>query len=117
MKDIPKILAQPNVIVFFHMNGCPYCVRTQPFWNQLKKTKMGKKYKFAEIESAELPDGMRELKGISGFPHFIARTDGQELSSPGSKTSLKELMDALHLRRSLGRRNTRRLTRRVRKTV
>jgi glutaredoxin len=117
MKDLHKILAQTNVIVFFYMNGCPYCVRTQPFWNQLKKTKMGKKYKFAEIESAELPDGMRELKGISGFPHFIARTDGQELSSPGSKTSLKELMDALHLRRSLGRRNTRRLTRRVRKTV
>ena len=117
MKDIPKILAQTNVIVFFYMDGCPYCVRTQPFWNQLKKTKMGKKYKFAEIESAELPDGMRELKGISGFPHFIAKTDGQELSSPGSKTSLKELMDSLHLRRSLGRRNTRRLTRRVRKTV
>ena len=117
MKDIPKILAQTNVIVFFYMDGCPYCIRTQPFWNQLKKTKMGKKYKFAEIESAELPDGMRELKGISGFPHFIARTDGQELSSPGSKTSLKELMDALHLRRSSGRRNTRRLTRRVRKTV
>jgi thioredoxin-like negative regulator of GroEL len=117
MKDIPKILAQTNVIVFFYMDGCPYCVRTQPFWNQLKKTKMGKKYKFAEIESAELPPGLREQKGISGFPHFIARTDGQELSSPGSKTSLKELMDALHLRRSLGRRNTRRLTRRVRKTV
>jgi glutaredoxin len=116
MKDVHKILAQTNVIVFFYMNGCPYCIRTQPFWNQLKKTKMGKKYKFAEIESAELPDGMRELKGISGFPHFIAKTDGQELSSPGSKTSLKELMDSLHLTR-LGRRNTRRLTRRVRKTV
>jgi hypothetical protein len=78
---------------------------------------VAQKYKFAEIESAELPPGLREQKGISGFPHFIARTDGQELSSPGSKTSLKELMDALHLRRSLGRRNTRRLTRRVRKTV
>jgi hypothetical protein len=116
MKDVQKILAQPNVIVFFHMIGCPYCIRTQPFWNQLKKTKMGKKYKFAEIESAELPVGLREQKGITGFPHFIVRTDGQELSSPGSKASLKELMDGLHLRRSLGRRNTRRLTRRVRKT-
>ena len=78
---------------------------------------MGKKYKFAEIESAELPEGLREQKGISGFPHFIARTNGQELASAGSKKSLKELMDGLHLRRSLGRRNTRRLTRRVRKTV
>jgi glutaredoxin len=117
MKDVRKILSQPNVIVFFHMTGCPYCVRTQPFWNQLKKTKLGKKYSFAEVESAELPADLREQKEISGFPHFIIRTDGQELSSPGSKTSLKELMDGLHLRRSLGRRNTRRLTRRVRKTA
>ena len=116
MKDVRTILAQPNVVVFFHMTGCPYCVSTRPFWNQLK-TKMGKKYKFAEIESAELPEGLREQKGISGFPHFIARTNGQELASAGSKKSLKELMDGLHLRRSLGRRNTRRLTRRVRKTV
>ena len=117
MKDVAKLLAHPNIIIFFHMAGCPYCIRTQPFWNQLKKTKMGKKYKFAEVESAEMPDGLREQKGITGFPHFIARTDGQELSSPGSKTSLKELMDGIHLRRSLGRRNTRRLTRRVRKTT
>lgn len=110
---VSKILAQPNVIVFFYMNGCPYCIRTQPFWNQLKK-KMGKKYKFAEIESAEVPSGLREQKGISGYPHFIVRTNGQELSSPGSKSSLKELMGALHLRAS--RSNSRRLTRRVRKT-
>ena len=110
---VSKILAQPNVVVFFHMTGCPYCIRTQPFWNQLK-TKMGKKYKFAEIESAQVSPSLREQKGITGYPHFIVRTNGQELSSPGSKDSLKELMDALHLRPS--RRNTRRLTRRVRKT-
>lgn len=114
---VSKILSLPNVIVFFHMTGCPHCIRTRPFWNQLKKTKLSRKYKFAEIESAEVPDELREQKNISGYPHFLIRTDGHELSSPGSKSSLNELMSGLHLTKSGGRRLTRRNTRGLRNTV
>jgi glutaredoxin len=114
MKDIQKILSEPNIIVYFYMNGCPYCIKTQPIWNQLKKTKLSKKFKFADIEKSELPEFIRQQKSIQGFPHFIIRNQGNELSSPGSKNTLSELMNSLHVRR-LGRSNTRKLTRRIRK--
>lgn len=117
MKDVRKILSMPDVIVFFHMTGCPHCVRTRPFWNQLKKTKLNKHYKFAEIESSEVTPELREQKNIGGYPHFIVRTAGQELSSPGSKSSLAELMAGLHLTKGGSRRLSRRNTRRLRNTV
>jgi thiol-disulfide isomerase/thioredoxin len=118
MKDVRGILDLPNVIIFFHMEGCPYCIKTRPFWNQLKKAKLNNKYKFYEIESADVSPQLREQKNISGYPHFIVRTDGQEIGSSGSKNSLQELIEGLHLKRGgrLSRRNTRRLRRTIRKS-
>lgn len=95
------------------MNGCPYCEQTKPVWDDLKKRDAGK-FKFAEVESADVPREKSIELGITGYPHFVKIDDrGNKKKVSGSKDSLKKLSDALFTK---GGRRTLRFRRRIRKT-
>jgi len=115
------MIPKKNVVVFFYMNGCPYCDSTRPYWNKLKKINNG--YKFIEIESSDVDDKMRSEMQIDGYPHFVKiNQQGKKTHVSGSKSSYKELYDSIFstgdkLFGRARRSGTRRLIRRVRKTA
>ena len=103
-------------VVYYHMEGCPHCIKTTPFWNKIKN--MSFPYKFYEVEREIVPSEF----GIQGFPQFhIREKDGSVRVVEGSRDSVKELLSALALKklggtrkRTRGRRGTRRFVNRVR---
>ena len=119
--EVKKLMNKKGVIIFFFMNGCGHCEATRPAWTEL--TRSGLPYEFAEVESA----AVSPQTGISGFPHFhLVDKSGKVRTVDGEKTNILDLAKSLGISlkkkggskslRSL-RRNTRRLTRRVRKVL
>jgi hypothetical protein len=116
-----ELMKQPNTVIFFHMETCGHCIRTMPAWHKLAKR--SSQHKFAMIERAALPSD----SDITGFPHFEFRSsDGKKKTVDGEQSDAKILANSLGiklnssggLRRLRSRRlNTRRLRRRIRKTL
>ena len=107
------ILKKKNIIIFFFMNGCPYCEETKPAWEELKNHH--KYIEFIEIEKDQIPPKMSEELQINGFPHFVKiDKKGKKKAVSGSKTTLDKLSTAL-FGKSGGR--SRRFRRIVRKTL
>lgn len=97
-------------VVYYYMEGCPYCIKTTPLWNKVKK--MGFPYKFYEVEHETIPSEF----GISGFPQFhIREKDGTVRVVEGSRDTVKELQSALGLKSGGGRFRTRRSVNAIRK--
>ena len=103
-------------VIYFYMEGCPYCEKTNPQWEYVKNKNYP--YKFYKIESSNIPD---ELKNkISGFPQFHIIENGSTRVIEGSKDSNEELDKALKLnsgKANGGRRRTRRLRGTIRKRL
>jgi len=114
MSQLDSLLEKPNIIIYFFMNGCPYCEKTKPVWDEFKSKQKG--FEFAEIESDQIPDSKKNELGISGFPHFLMIKNKKRKAVSGSKSTLKELKDAFSLGSFSGGRS-RRFRRRVRKTL
>jgi glutaredoxin len=103
-------------VVYYHMEGCPHCIKTTPFWNKVQK--MSFPYKFYEVEREIVPSEF----GIQGFPQFhIREKDGSVRVVEGSRDSVKDLLSALALKklggtrkRTRSRRGTRRFVNRIR---
>lgn len=112
-EKVTKFLKEKPIVVFFYMDGCPHCENTMGPWKELCAKRSD--YKFAQVESANVPDGMN----IQGFPHFEARhDDGEEDEADGAKESAEDIESSLKLRPKRGgsrRRRARRFTRRIRK--
>ena len=114
-ENLEEILKKKNVIIFFFMNGCPYCEETKPAWEELKQRDAKKGIEFIEIESKNVSPMQQKELSIDGYPHFIKIDEkGKKKKVSGSKNSLEKLSDALF---STGGRRTRRFRRRVRKTL
>ena len=97
-------------VVYYYMEGCPYCIKTTPLWNKVKK--MSFPYKFYEVEHEIIPSEF----GISGFPQFhIREKDGSVRVVEGSRDSVKELKSALGLKNGGRRFRTRRFVNTIRK--
>ena len=118
-----EVINKPNAIIYFYMEGCPYCIKTTPIWNELTN-QYRNKYQFFKIESQDINSNLKDRLGITGFPHFVINKNGKQMGYPGSVNSLKELEDKLQLSKSsggtrrrklLGRR--RRSTRKLRNTI
>jgi thiol-disulfide isomerase/thioredoxin len=121
--DPKQLIEKPNTIVFFYMDGCPYCIKSEPYWNELKK-KYGKDFKCYKVESKDVDSNLKEILGLSGFPHFLINKNGKKINSSGSKDSLKELEEGLQLSKSSGGtrrrqllRGRRRRSRKLRNTI
>jgi len=108
--DAKQLIEKPNTIIYFYMNGCPYCEKTEPYWNELKK-KYGKNFKCYKVESKDVDSSLKEILGLSGFPHFLINKKGKKINSSGSKESLKELEEGLQLSKSSGGTRRRQLLR------
>ena len=114
VRDLIKSTS-PKVVYYF-MEGCPYCEKTTPLLQKIKKMKYP--YKFYDVETSNIPEEF----GIHGFPQFhIREKDGSVRVVEGSRETVKELQDALKLKKSGGglkrtrrRSSTRRLINRVR---
>ena len=105
MSQLDGLLEKPNIIIYFFMNGCPYCEKTKPVWDEFKSKQKG--FEFAEIESDQIPDSKKNELGISGFPHFLMIKNKKRKAVSGSKSTLKELKDAFSLGSFNGGKKTR----------
>ena len=121
--DPKQLIENPNTIIFFYMKGCPYCLKSEPYWNQLKK-KYGKDFECYKVESKDVDSSLKEILGLTGFPHFLINKNGKKINSSGSKESLKELEEGLQLSKSSGGtrrrqllRGRRRRSRKLRNTI
>lgn len=95
-------------ITYYYMEGCPYCEKTNPFWDQITKKYP---YKFVKIEKDQLPLG----SNINGFPQFHILENGKTRIVKGSQDSLPALEKALGLKMNGGRSRSRRFRRTIRK--
>ena len=116
-----EALKNDNIVVYFFMIGCPYCEKTKPYWEELKKN-LPPNMKHAEIESNDVDDELEKTVHINGFPHFVIKKDGKQKEVSGSKNSTKELADSLGIKLKKGgsrslhrRRRSRRSRRSIRK--
>jgi glutaredoxin len=106
-------MKKPRVI-YYYMEGCPYCEKTNPQWEYLKSR--GYPYEFIKIERDQIPSQLSDK--IRGFPQFHIVEAGRTRVVQGSRDSNEELEQALKLRRGKaygGRLRTRRRRRTVRK--
>ena len=120
---VKKMMKEPPIIIFFHSSTCPHCVNTMPYWKELCANK--ERYGFGDTKLIAVGDSaIPDDAGVTGVPHFrkISKS-GKVTDVKGSKESVDELVKSLKkmdggrsLRRTR-RRNTRRLVRRVRKTL
>jgi len=121
---VKKMMKEVPVIIFFHSSTCPHCVNTMPHWKEMCANK--EKYGFGDTKLIAVGDSaIPDDAGVTGVPHFrkISKS-GKVTDVKGEKLSVKDLVDSLKKmdggRKSLRRtrrRNTRRLVRRVRKTL
>jgi len=120
---VKKMMKETPVIIFFHSTSCPHCTNTMPHWKEMCANK--EKYGLGDIKLIAVGDSaIPDDAGVTGVPHFrkISKS-GKVTDLKGSKDSVDELVKSLKkmdggrsLRRTR-RRNTRRLVRRVRKTL
>ena len=112
-EELKKCLKSSKPIaIFMYMTTCGHCQVMHDPWSALAKDMPN--IQFAKVNSELVPDEM----GISGYPYFVMVKDGAT-----KKTSVGQ-MDKAELKKKLfggGRRhkgrNTRRVTRRVRKVL
>jgi hypothetical protein len=100
-------------VIYFFMEGCPYCLKTDKPWSELKIPGY-KKYK---VEVAAIPDEL----DVHGFPQFSIREKTGLRIVKGSQETVEKLKKALGVKsfggtRRLRRRFSSRFHRRIRKT-
>jgi hypothetical protein len=66
------------------------------------KKKYGKDFECYKVESKDVDSSLKEILGLTGFPHFLINKNGKKINSSGSKESLKELEEGLQLSKSSG---------------
>ena len=105
-----ELKSSKPLAIFMYMTTCGHCQAMHEPWDALADEMSDTQ--FAKVNSELVPDEM----GITGYPYFVVVKDGST-----KKTSVGQ-MDKAELKKKLfggGRRrkgrNTRRLTRRVRK--
>jgi thiol-disulfide isomerase/thioredoxin len=112
-EELKKCLKSSKPLaIFMYMTSCGHCQAMHEPWSALAKDTPN--IQFAKVNSELVPDEM----GITGYPYFVMVKDGAT-----KKTSVGQ-MDKDELKKNLlggGRRhkgrNTRRVTRRVRKVL
>ena len=72
-----------DMMVYFHMNGCPHCTKFNPEWEKFaSSTKM----KTKKVESKEMNAQEKQL-GIDGFPTIMLIGSGGNKKYSGQRTA------------------------------
>jgi hypothetical protein len=114
-KELEEILESPDkTVVFYFWSMCPHCQVMHGPYDQLGKDH--KDTKFVKVEAKNIPKKLNK----TAFPEFELREKGKVKKSAQGEMSKEELESQLFGGKLGGRRRrtrTRRLRRRVRKTL
>ena len=111
-KEIKEALNSTEpVAIFFFSHMCGHCQAMHKPWAELENEK--KDVKFVKVESANIP----EDAGVSGVPDFRLIKNGKQVKKAGGQQSKEELKNNLFGTGGGKRLRSRRLRRRVRKSV
>ena len=78
-------------VYYFHMDGCPHCVKFDQHWETLIKEKDMKSVKFEKIERKDLKNDQKKM--VQGFPTIIkydANGDHDEFQGDRNVAALKK---------------------------
>jgi len=99
LKQLPQLGERRNILVRFKMNGCSWCVSSQPDWDSMVREVRGKlspQDAIAEVESEfvdHFKDFIHQTRGeplppIKGFPSVIMiKSPGMEIHQGRDKDS------------------------------
>jgi len=110
-KEIEKLMkSQAPVAIFFYWDMCGHCEAMQPIWDQVAKETPS--MDFVKIESANIPQKMKDTGEYGSFPKFVVVKNGKakETTNQGEmpKEELKKTLSGGRRRRRSSRRFTRR---------
>lgn len=107
-----ELKSSKPVAIFMYMTTCGHCQAMHDPWDALAKEMPD--VEFEKVNSELVPDEM----GINGYPYFLMVKDGKTKKTSVGQMEKDELKNKLFRggRRRKGR-NTRRLTRRIRKVA
>ncbi len=104
LSKLNQLARKKNILARFVMNGCPYCVQSQPEWDSFSK--QDSEFAFAEIESNFL-DHFKNVMSkrnasiqVTGFPTILLIRD--------SNVSIVPSLQQLKLKRKKSKRNLKR---------
>jgi len=83
----------PTKCIYYHMNGCPHCVKFSPIWDSFKKSYKGN-VQLLKKERGEAGDELRKY-GIQGFPTVILVDENdnkKEFQGPRTAMGLKNFL-------------------------
>ena len=96
--------------IFFYWDMCGHCESMQPVWDQVAKETPS--MDFVKIESANIPQKMKDSGEYGSFPKFVVVKNGKakETTNQGEmpKEDLKKTLSGGRRRRRSSRRFTRR---------
>ena len=71
-------------VIYFHMEGCPHCVKLNPEWNKFAAEAKIKTEKFESKQKKEL----QKKFGVEGYPSVIMVKDGKKVAelAPDART-------------------------------
>jgi thiol-disulfide isomerase/thioredoxin len=113
-KKIEELMkSQSPVAIFFFWDKCGHCEVMQPVWDEVAKETPS--MEFVKIESANIPQKLKDTGDYGSFPKFVVVKDGKArattLQGELAKEDLKKTLLGGRRRRKTLRRGTRRLTR------
>lgn len=114
-KEIDELMkSQSPVAIFFFWKECGHCEAMQPVWDEVAKETPD--MKFVKVESANIPQKLKDTGEYGSFPKFVVVKNGKvkATSRQGEipKEDLKKTLLGGRRRRATLRRGTRRLTHR-----
>lgn len=113
LKKLPELSERRNILVRFKMNGCSWCVSSQPGWDSMVREVRGQlapQDAIAEVESQfvdKFKDFIQQTRGeplppIKGFPSVIMiKSPGMEVHQGRDKDSyIKSLTKVKSIQKS-----------------
>ena len=71
-KSKKRIKKEDKILVYFYMPKCPYCVKFNPMWEDLKKKKKDKGILFRKVDGTKSENSeFTETFGIKSYPTLI----------------------------------------------
>ena len=85
--------AKGDVMVYFHMNGCPHCTKFNPEWDKFSKSTSVQTKK---VESKQMNAQEKQL-GVDGFPTVMLLGPKGPKKYTGARTAsaLQQWVDSL----------------------
>jgi thiol-disulfide isomerase/thioredoxin len=98
-KGVEKF-SSPVVVEYYYMNGCPWCEKFMPEWDNYQQQASAKGISCKKIEASDAGDDLSKYN-IQGFPTVMIIRDGLATEYKGERTAAA-LMQATDISASVG---------------